>query len=51
MQVDKKQLQRMFNFCVQSREDISNFFLIDLGASDELRFRKNFSMVLNPENF
>ena len=51
MQVDKQQLQNMFKFCVQSRDDISNFFLIDLGASEDKRFRKNFSIVLNPNDF
>lgn len=49
--VDKNKLQKMFNYCVQSRDDIVNFFLIDLGASDTMRFRKNFAEVLDANQF
>jgi hypothetical protein len=48
---EKEQLMSMFQYCVKSREDITNFMLIDLGASDEKRFRKNFSLVLDVNQF
>ena len=48
---DGKQLQNMYNHCVKSADDISNFMLIDKSASEDQRFRKNYKQVLNPNDF
>lgn len=48
---DGKQLQNMYNHCVKSADDISNFMLLDKSAPEEQRFRKNYNTLLNPEDF
>ena len=48
---DRKQLQTMYNYCVASAQDISNFMLIDKKGIAEKTFRKNFAEILNPDEF
>jgi hypothetical protein len=48
---EKEQLMNMFKYCVQSKEDITNCLFIDLGASDDEKFRKNFSEILDIDKF
>ena len=47
----KEQLQRMYSYCVQSKDDVCSFMFIDLSSDDDKRFRKNFSEILDPDNF
>ena len=51
LDIDKGKLNDIYNYCVKSKEDITNFMLIDKGASDEYRLRKNFDEVLNVDDF
>jgi hypothetical protein len=45
------QLENMYDYCVQSADDIQNFLLIDKVAPESDRFRKNLSQILNPKDF
>jgi|688.fasta_scaffold88282_4 hypothetical protein len=49
--VDRETLRRMYNWCVSSKEDISNALIIDKGAPDAYRFRLNLDCVLDPNDF
>ena len=51
LEITKGQLQNMYNYCVKSKEDINNFMLIDKGADDKYRFRKNLTEILDPSHF
>ena len=51
VEAEKEQLLSMFKYCVASKEDITNFLFIDLGAPETARFRKNFNMILNVDEF
>lgn len=45
------QLEKMYNYCVSSAQDICNCLLIDKSAPEEQRFRKNLDELLDPNNF
>lgn len=45
------QLEAMYNHCVKSADDITNFMLIDKTATEDKRFRKNYREILNPADF
>jgi len=49
--VSREQLFAMYEFCCKSKEDISNFLLIDKTAPSEYLFRKNFNQILDPSQF
>lgn len=49
-EVTREMLNNMYNYCT-SGNDITNFLYIDLSAPDEQRFRKNYSEILNPQQF
>jgi len=51
LDADGKQLQNMYNHCVKSADDISNFMLIDKSAPEAQRFRKNYKNILDPNDF
>lgn len=51
LDAESKQLEGMYNYCVQSADDIQNFLLIDKRAPESARFRKNLKTVLNPNDF
>ena len=51
LEINKSQLQKMYAHCVKSKDDINNFMLIDKGADDKYRFRKNLTETLDPNNF
>jgi hypothetical protein len=51
LNADKEQLQNIYDYCVKSKEDITNCLFIDFGASDEARFRKNFDEILDINKF
>ena len=44
-------LQNMYNYCVQSKDDICNCMTINKGAPEDRRLLKNFSNILNPQDF
>ncbi len=46
-----EQLQKMYNYCVPSKEHITDFLLVDIAASDEYRFRKNWCEIIHPQDF
>lgn len=48
---DTKALKKMYDYCVKSREDITNFLFIDQSAPEESRFRKNFTEILSIDDF
>jgi hypothetical protein len=50
-QASGEQLQNMYDYCVASADDITNFMLIDKAAPENKRFRKNLSQILNPNDF
>jgi hypothetical protein len=41
----------MYNHCVAGMNDITNFLLINLAVDETNRFRKNFTHILNPNDF
>lgn len=49
--ISKEQLFKMYEYCCASKEDITNFLLIDKNAPVEYLFRKNFKEILDPEDF
>jgi hypothetical protein len=51
LDADGKQLQNMYNYCVKSADDISNFMCIDKSAPEEQRFRLNYKNILDPNDF
>ena len=51
LDANKEQLQNIYNYCVKSKDDITNCLFIDLGAPDNARFRKNFDEILNVNDF
>lgn len=46
-----EQLMRMYNYCVPSKEHITDFLFVDISATDERRFRKNWVEILQPNQF
>lgn len=44
-------LNNMYNHCVAGMNDITNFLLINLAVDETNRFRKNFTHILNPNDF
>ena len=51
LDADGQQLQNMYNHCVKSADDITNFMLIDKSAPESQRFRKNYRTILSPNDF
>ena len=48
--ITREMLTNMYNYCTKG-DNITNFLFIDLNASDEYRFRKNYSEIINPRSF
>lgn len=46
--LEKETLMNMYNFCCRANED---FLMIDLCAPAEMKFRRNYLEVLDPNNF
>ena len=51
LNVDKEQLESMYNYCVGDTNDIQNFLLIDKSAKQGFNFRKNLNQILNIDDF
>lgn len=51
LDASSEQLHNMYNYCVKSADDITNFMLIDKSAPEDMRFRKNYRTILNPNDF
>lgn len=50
-EIEGQQLLNMYDYCVSSADDISNFMLIDKKGKTDYAFRKNYSEILNPDDF